>query len=240
MPPIRSEKSNSAADAPAPGTVAPKKRLLKPVVKGIKDANFLSSVNNWDGEYDKLIGTSTRTISFGSMFVLTDDHIDDILALPRQNDAKELTDEAVVRLAKGLPNLRTVILQSTTKVGDEGFLALVSNCPDLRLLEITPLGYGPKVTKEALEEFCKHPEWCPGLKQVIFHRGDEYNKEWMKPMRELGKQRDKMVITLLDRSEVKKWGDWEISTSPQHYVKGRKCEFMKVPRGIAHRHGSIY
>ncbi|XEV04458.1 hypothetical protein FSHL1_009745 [Fusarium sambucinum] len=215
MPPIRSEKSNSAADAPAPGTVAPKKRLLKPVVKGIKDANFLSSIWHFIFNY--------ADVSYDA-----------------KNDAKELTDEAVVRLAKGLPNLRTVILQSTTKVGDEGFLALVSNCPDLRLLEITPLGYGPKVTKEALEEFCKHPEWCPGLKQVIFHRGDEYNKEWMKTMRELGKQRDKMVITLLDRSEVKKWGDWEISTSPQHYVKGRKCEFMKVPRGIAHRHGSIY
>ncbi|EXM24009.1 hypothetical protein FOTG_08944 [Fusarium oxysporum f. sp. vasinfectum 25433] len=38
MPPIRTEKSNSAADAPAPGTDAPKKRLLKPVVKGAKDA----------------------------------------------------------------------------------------------------------------------------------------------------------------------------------------------------------
>ncbi|KAM0229435.1 hypothetical protein ACHAPO_009978 [Fusarium lateritium] len=156
-----------------------------------------------------------------------------------KNDAKDVTDEAVVRLAKGLPKLRTFSLPGTTKVGDEGFLALVSNCPDLRLLELTPRGYGPRVTKEALEEFCKHPEWCPGLKQLVVHRSDDDNKDWMKAMRELGKQRDKLVITLLSRSEQKKWGDWELTTNPQHYVKGRKCDFMKIPRGIAHRYGRM-
>ncbi|KAF5593584.1 hypothetical protein FPCIR_5212 [Fusarium pseudocircinatum] len=158
MPPIRTEKSNSAADAPAPGTDSPKKRLLKPVAKGVKEARFTNSETDWEGKYHNLIGSSTRTIYFGYAFVLTDDHIDDILVLSRQvrrkiwqfmfnfsdvsytaeNGARDLTNEAVIRLAKGLPNLRNVSLPSANKVGDAGFLSLISNCRDLRLLEITP------------------------------------------------------------------------------------------------------
>lgn len=50
MPPIRTQKTNSAADAdaPYPGPDAPKKRLLKPVVKGEKEPRFISSVRDWD------------------------------------------------------------------------------------------------------------------------------------------------------------------------------------------------
>ncbi|KAF5534535.1 major facilitator superfamily transporter [Fusarium mexicanum] len=199
VPPIRTEKSNSAADAPAPGTDAPKKRLLKPVVKGVKDARFNSSVTDWDGKYHTLIGTSTRMIYFGYAFVLTDDHIDDILVLSRQvrekiwqfifyfsdvsytakNGAKDLTNEAVIRLAKGLPNLRTVSLPSAERVGDVGFLALISNCPDLRLLEISPAIRSTlnavNITAKAFDEFCEHPEWFPGLKQIVIS-DDESNK----------------------------------------------------------------
>jgi hypothetical protein len=72
MPPIRTAKSNSAADAPAPGTDAPKKRLLKPVVKGVKEACFQSSVTDWDGKYHNIIKTSTKDIYFGFEFVLTE------------------------------------------------------------------------------------------------------------------------------------------------------------------------
>ncbi|KAF5611719.1 uncharacterized protein FSUBG_2156 [Fusarium subglutinans] len=262
MPPIRTEKSNSAADAPAPGTDAPKKRLLKPVVKGVKDARFNSSVTDWDGKYHNLIGTSTRMIYFGYTFVLTDDHIDDILVLSRQvrekiwqfifdfsdvsytakNGARDLTNEAVIRLAKGLPNLRTVSLPSANQVGDAGFLGLISNCPDLRLLEITPSSTNSytltKITAKAFDEICEHPEWAPGLKQIVI-TNDENNKEFMKSMRAMSKQREKMVVTLLGRDEEKKWGDWEITTSPEHFMKGRKCEPEKTPRGTAHRYGRI-
>ncbi|KAG5801027.1 hypothetical protein H9Q74_014468 [Fusarium xylarioides] len=262
MPPIRTEKSNSAADAPAPGTDAPKKRLLKPIVKGVKEARFESSVNGWDGKYHNLIGTSTRMIYFGYAFVLTDDHIDDILVLSRQvrekiwqfifdfsdvsytakNGARDLTNEAVIRLAKGLPNLRTVSLPSADRVGDAGFLALISNCPDLRHLEITPASRSSrdaaKITAKAFDEFCAHPEWVPGLKQIVI-TDDEPNKEFMKSMRVLSKQREKLVVTLLDRSEQKKWGDWELTTMSKHHMKGRKCEPEKTPRGIAHRYGRI-
>ncbi|EWZ99771.1 hypothetical protein FOWG_00170 [Fusarium oxysporum f. sp. lycopersici MN25] len=260
MPPIRTEKSNSAADAPAPGTNAPKKRPLKPVVKGAKDAYFESSVTDWDGKYHHLIGTSTRDIVFGARFVLTDDHIDDILVMARpvrekiwrfdfkfidvsydaKNGARDVTDEAVVRLAKGLPSLRTVLLPSANRVNDKGFLALVSHCPDLRLPELTAASTGSlgstKLSPKALQELCAHPEWAPGLKQLVITT-DEENKEFMKAMHALGKQREKLVTTLLSRSEEKKWGDWEISTISNHYMKGRKCEPEKTPRGILHRYG---
>ena len=74
MPPIRTQKTNSAADAdaPYPGPDAPKKRLLKPVVKGEKEPRFISSVRDWDGKYHHLIGTPTRKIYFGYQFVLTE------------------------------------------------------------------------------------------------------------------------------------------------------------------------
>jgi len=55
-----------------------------------------------------------------------------------KNGARDVTNEAIVRVAKALPNLRTVSLPSANKVGDEGFLALISNCPNIKLLEITP------------------------------------------------------------------------------------------------------
>lgn len=154
-----------------------------------------------------------------------------------KNGARDLTNEAVIRLAKGLPNLRTVSLPSADKVGDAGFLGVISNCPDLRLLEITPASTGSsKITAKAFDELCAHPEWAPGLKQIII-ANDEHNKDFMKSMRALGKQREKLVITLLYRSEEKKWGDWEITTSPQHFIKGRRCSPEKTPRGIAQRWG---
>ncbi|KAF4949028.1 hypothetical protein FGADI_9313 [Fusarium gaditjirri] len=188
------------------------------------------------------------------------DHIDDILALSRQvrekiwqfifnfsdvsytakNGARDLTNEAVIRLAKGLPNLRTVSLPSANKVGDAGFLGLVSNCSDLRLLEITPSSTNSfsltKVTAKALDEFFAHPEWASGFKQVIITK-DMQNKEFMKSMRALSKQREKLVVTLLDRDEQKKWGDFEITTTPEHFMKGRVCSPEKTPRGIAQRYG---
>lgn len=137
-----------------------------------------------------------------------------------KNGARDVTNQAIVRLAKGLPNLRTISLPSANKVSDEGFLALVSNCPNLKLLEITPSSTNKfnliKISGKALDEFCAHPEWVPGLKQILI-TNDEKNKEFIKSMRELSKQREKLVVTLLDRGNHKKWGDWEINTRTSHY-----------------------
>ncbi|KAH7179297.1 uncharacterized protein B0J16DRAFT_387130 [Fusarium flagelliforme] len=157
-----------------------------------------------------------------------------------KNGARDVTNQAIVRLAKALPNLRTVSLPSANKVSDEGFLALISNNPNLKLLEITPSATRSsslaKISSKALDEFCAHPEWAPDLKQILLEN-NESNKEFMKSMRELSKQREKLVVTLLERWEEKKWGDFDIHTRPMHYLKGRKIPYEKVPRGIAQRHG---
>ncbi|KAF4963913.1 hypothetical protein FSARC_8107 [Fusarium sarcochroum] len=252
------KKKKSAADAPAPGTDAPKTRLLKPVSKGIKDASFQDSERGWDGKYHNVIGTSTRTIVFGSQFVLTDDHIDDILVLARQvrekitqfifcygdvsYDAKALTNEAVVRLAKGLPKLRVFYLPGANEVGDQGLLGFLENCPDLRSVEITftsnASSGGTRISGKVFEQWQQHPEWAPGLKQLIMF-GDPENREFMKPLRELGKQREGLVITFLVRQEEKKYRDWQLAEYPKaHYQKGRKHDSFntkKIPKGIKYR-----
>ncbi|KAG6988204.1 hypothetical protein FocnCong_v003525 [Fusarium oxysporum f. sp. conglutinans] len=244
MPPIRTDKSNSAADAPAPGTDAPKKRLLKPVVKGAKDAYFESSVTNWMANIiissKHLPETSSLALDSSLLTTISMTSWSCHVHYDAKNGARDVTDEAVVRLAKGLPGLRTVLLPSANRVNDKGFLALVSHCLDLRLLELTAASTNSfsstKLSPKALEELCAHPEWAPGLKQLVITT-DEENKEFMKAMRALGKQREELVITLLSRSEEKKWGDWQISTISNHYMKGRKCEPEKTPRGILHRYG---
>jgi hypothetical protein len=72
MPPIRTAKINSSADAPVIGLERQKQRLMKPVFKGVKDATFNYSEREWDGLFFKQIGTTTRIITFGHHFVLTE------------------------------------------------------------------------------------------------------------------------------------------------------------------------
>ena len=72
MPPIRTEKTNTAAAAQSPTAIPPKRRLLKPTCIGQKVAHFESSEQDWEKKYYRLIGTSTKTISFGQSFVLTE------------------------------------------------------------------------------------------------------------------------------------------------------------------------
>lgn len=72
MPPIRTAKNNTFSGAQAPVDNLPKRTPLKSIPKGVKDARFRSSNHDWDGKYDQVIGTSTRSIAFGSEFVLTE------------------------------------------------------------------------------------------------------------------------------------------------------------------------
>ncbi|KAJ4266062.1 hypothetical protein NW762_004035 [Fusarium torreyae] len=236
MPPVRTAKSNSCADAPALGAETPKKRLLKPVCKGVKDANFRSSQHNWDGHYHHSIGTSTRVISFGNYFVLTDEHIDDIAVLARQfnytdvsydakNDARGVTNEGAIRLAKALPNLKIVELPGTGRISDEGLIGFFKNLPHLRTLEVTGCGRnfisGSDVTGRAFDELRQHPEWVPNLKSLIV-KDRQNDKEFVKSVRELGKERGTLMISLVSRHEEKNYGDWDLEESSTHYKKGRK------------------
>ncbi|KAM5353560.1 hypothetical protein ACJ41O_000210 [Fusarium nematophilum] len=72
MPPIRTAKKNTSAADHAPTAKEAWQKLLKPIGKGQKDAYFkTSSPADWDDRYERVIGTSTRTINFET-FVLTE------------------------------------------------------------------------------------------------------------------------------------------------------------------------
>ncbi|KAJ4175737.1 hypothetical protein NW759_017268 [Fusarium solani] len=242
MPPIRTAKNNTFSGAQAPVDNLPKRTPLKSIPKGVKDARFRSSNHDWDGKYDQVIGTSTRSIAFGSEFVLTDDHIDDILALGSpicekivhfifeykdvgygaRNNAESLTNEAVARLGESCPNLKIVQLQATSRVTDDGLLSFFENCPNLTSVELTGTSRGnwDQLSGRALDQLREHPEWAPKLKKLILGEGED-NKLFMKAMRSLTKERPGLTVTLLQQHEIKKWGDWELEETKMVYKKGR-------------------
>ena len=170
------------------------------------------------------------------------DHIDDILALGSpickkivhfifiyedvgygaRNNAQSLTNEAVVRLGKSCPNLKKVQLQATSHVTDDGLLGLFQDCPNLTSVELTGTSRGSwdNLSGRALDELREHPEWVPKLKKLILGEG-EHNKLFMKAMRALTKERTGLTVPLLQRHEVKKWGDWELEETKIEYKKGR-------------------
>ncbi|RSL50012.1 hypothetical protein CEP54_012163 [Fusarium duplospermum] len=243
MPPVRTAKQNTAATDAAPVGKRPKTMWLKPIPKGDKDAFFKSSERDWDDQYEAKIGTGTRTIKFGSEFVLTDRHVDDILALGPgvcgglwqfifqfedvSYDAKNkasLTTDVVVRLAKACPKLRKIELPGAGSVGEDALQALFEHCPALTHLEISKHGHGiggNGITGTSLDALRENPEWAPKLKKLILTKDDQ-NKSFMKAMRALGKERQAMTITVISRDEEKKWGDWELDITKQDYKKGRK------------------
>ncbi|KFA70542.1 hypothetical protein S40285_09353 [Stachybotrys chlorohalonatus IBT 40285] len=225
MPPIRTAKNNTFSGAQAPVDNLLKRTPLKSIPKGVKDACFRSSNHDWDGKYEQVIGTSTRSIVFGSEFVLTE--YEDV-GYGARNNAESLTNGAVVRLGKSCHNLKTVQLQATSRVTDDGLLGFFENCPNLTSVELTGTsrGSGDKLSGRALDQLCEHPEWVPKLKKLILGEG-EHNKLFMKAMRSLTKERPGLTVTLLQRHEVKKWGDWELEETKIEYKKGRVACSLK-------------
>ncbi|KAK2020814.1 hypothetical protein LX32DRAFT_289713 [Colletotrichum zoysiae] len=151
-----------------------------------------------------------------------------------RNNAEAVTDDAVASLATSCPKLKKVQLEATSHVADGGLLALFQNCPDLASVEVTGAtrSVGDSLSGSALDGLREHPEWAPKLKKLILGE-TEHNKPFMKAMRALTKERPGLTVTLLQRSEVKKWGDWELEEWKTHYKKGRKVStffFLKVSR----------
>ncbi|KAJ4210814.1 hypothetical protein NW759_013116 [Fusarium solani] len=122
---------------------------------------------------------------------------------------------------RACPKLRRIELQAATEVGEDALLALFENCPVLTYLELSGISRGNNITGTSLDALRESPEWAPKLKTLILGEKDD-NKEFMKAMRALGKERQAMTITLVSRHEEKKWGDWELVTTKQNYKKGRK------------------
>ncbi|CAJ0548580.1 Ff.00g021930.m01.CDS01 [Fusarium sp. VM40] len=270
MPPVRTEKTTSHADAPAPVAETPMRRLLKPVTRGIKDAEFRSSEYDWDNNYHRLIGTTTKTVSFGSQFVLTDEHIEEIALLTRRvrekithfsfkytdvsydakNDAKQVTNHGIILLSKSLPNLKVLELPGTKLITDDGLIGLFQNCSQMKNLEVSGSSYGGgPIEGNALDELRAHPEWVPGLKSLKLV-DNESNKVFMTAMKEMSRARPALAISLVSRSEEKNYGDWDLEVSSKHFKNGRKSSakprgdrFMSQDFGLyggGGRYGSFY
>ncbi|KAF1851085.1 uncharacterized protein K460DRAFT_401112 [Cucurbitaria berberidis CBS 394.84] len=234
---------NAPQPAPAIPIPAPKPkvakvmRLLPPAGRGVKDASFRDSRYDWDGKFNKLVGIATKKLEFRSSFKLTDQHIEDILAMrPKicrdltefkfvygdvsydaNNGAKGLTDTAVINLAKHCPKLRKIYLPDTTSLSGEALLRLLASCPALTYVEMT----GSRMTATLFEIFQQHPEWVPKLKTLRLTDPHQDTK-FMKAMRELGRDRPNLKVELVSTSQEKNWGDWDLKVYHTTYMNGRK------------------
>lgn len=147
------------------------------------------------------------------------------------NSAEDLTEEAVILLAKACPNLDHVQLQGTSRLGDKALTALFENCPRLIRLDI-PLhsrpGNGGCMLGTALEALRMNPQWCPELERLRLPQQND-SKAFMKSMRAVSRERHKLEIQLTNVYEYEKWGDWELSVTHENYQKGRRQPWRPDP-----------
>ncbi|RYP61867.1 hypothetical protein DL769_007520 [Monosporascus sp. CRB-8-3] len=254
--PEPSQAESTSASQPVPALIpAPLKGVnslsaLKSGPKGQVAAYFTCNAI-WDRDYQSALGSSTKEVSFGSEFILTDQHIAQLVAIGccfckslrrfkfffkdvsynAHNSAEDLTDDAVICLAKACPNLDYVQLQGTAGLGDQALTALFENCPRLTYLELSlhsRPGLGV-LLGTALEALLMNPQWCPKLKKLRLpdHRDQ---RPFMKAMRALSRERHNLEIQLAKVDEYKKWGDWELSVYHHTYRKGREQPWKPVSR----------
>ncbi|CAI6339309.1 unnamed protein product [Periconia digitata] len=168
---------------------------------------------------------------------MNDTHIDDILSLGQDITAKiatfhfsstdnsysarsgmgEVTSAALERLARAMPNLKKVILQDTYAGEMDGYFAFAQFCPQITYFE----AIGVPLKDEYFSEFTRHPEWAPNLKKMRISQPYNPNPKALAEMRKFSKARPRLPIQLLERSSVKKWGDWEYEENVNPMQNGR-------------------
>ncbi|KAF2451369.1 hypothetical protein P171DRAFT_425878 [Karstenula rhodostoma CBS 690.94] len=236
----QAQKVEAVINRPAaPETEAlQQKKLPKPVQVGFKEARFQDDRNGcWDDKYYLQIGTSTRKITFQYSFVMSDKHIDDILALgPRvtgkltefifisedrdydaHNGMDGVTDSGFLRLAKACPNLRKVKLQDTSGITDIGHLAFLQWCPKLTSFEML----GCQFSGYCFDQIRRHNEWAPKLKKLRIDSINNKDKDF-KVLREMSRARPTLAIDLVRRGEEKKHGSWYLDEDHTTYKNGRE------------------
>ncbi|PVI05608.1 hypothetical protein DM02DRAFT_610589 [Periconia macrospinosa] len=234
METVEAKMETVEAKMPAPAAPIPvqKKKVPKPLQKGVKSAVFEDERYDWVDRYHYQIGTSTRNITFRCNFKMTDEHIDDILSLGPKVTEKlwnftfysddtsynarsgmtAVTDKALVRLAQACPKLRKVTLQDAA-TGAEGHVSFLKYCPGITYYEFL----GGWFDIEALKEIEKHPEWAPKLKKLRISDGVSIDF-----LRAMSKTRPALPIQVVTREQVKKYGDWEYEVYHDVYRNGRK------------------
>ncbi|MCJ1325421.1 hypothetical protein MMC10_002084 [Thelotrema lepadinum] len=223
-----------------------RKKTLPETEPGLKAIQFYHN-DDWEDILEE-VGTKTRSISFGDKgesFRLADSHIDDIIAKGRKvcnalwdfefewchkrdgprSSAEDLSEDAVVRLAQACPNLRRVTLQNTQGLTDRAYTAFFRHCRQLSFLDISTLsnsGCNRPVVGTLFDTLRNNPDWAPKLKTLrVMQDGDA---GFMRAMRDLGKERGKLVIQLAEPMEL--WRD-EMDLYAVDYRGGRKRGDMK-------------
>ncbi|KAL2289489.1 hypothetical protein FJTKL_01760 [Diaporthe vaccinii] len=164
MPPIRTAKEHSTApwssrsNAPAAQT-----STKPPTLTANLNSVHLRGDKEWEARASQL-SSKTRKISFGSEFVLTSKHIQDLLAMgpsiceklwefefiyddvtyDAHNSATDLTNAAIELIAQSCPSLRRVKLPGTCGLTHETLAALFEDCPNLSEVEIAGASRGGK------------------------------------------------------------------------------------------------
>ncbi|KID95562.1 hypothetical protein MAJ_08503, partial [Metarhizium majus ARSEF 297] len=244
-PPDNSVGATSAAVGTPPPVkkVANAFQALRPDSKGQVEVYFQSDAE-WEKSWQTKLGHRTKKLAFGSSFVLTDRHIEQLISIGTgicrslthfefqyrdvsygAHNANELTSDTAVRLARMCPSLRFVRLQGFLEIqADAMLIAFLSNCPNITYLELSSRVSG-NITKASFDALLAHPNWAPKLKTLCIPRSDLYGKKekaWLKALCAVCKERQMLTIQVINISEEKKWGDWELTASATEYRKGKE------------------
>ncbi|KJZ70663.1 hypothetical protein HIM_09936 [Hirsutella minnesotensis 3608] len=215
------------------------------VSKGEKEAHFRSD-KEWEEQWQYKLGNRTKKLSFGDAFVLTDQHVEQLISLGSSicaslthfefllsdvsytaHNENKLTEAATTQLARMCPSLRVVKLQGAhaSRLTDATLVGFLSNCPNLTSVEVSGLEAAGTIKEVSFDALREHPAWAPKLKTLRIpncgYRTQKDEASWMKAMRALSRERDTLLIEVASVSQVKKWGDWELETFVDKYRKGK-------------------
>ena len=101
-------------------------------------------------------------------------------------------------MAQNFPSLRRVTLQNTRNLTDRALMAFFEHCENLSFLEISTLKKDGSMDGTAFDFLRERPRLARKLKTLRVMD----NKWFMKPLRELGKEREDLLIQLVRTSEV--------------------------------------
>ncbi|KAK0639964.1 hypothetical protein B0T16DRAFT_338159 [Cercophora newfieldiana] len=215
---------------------------------GQKKAEFQSNAW-WDAEFRNKVGTSMRReIELGTQFILTDQHIHQLLdtgpticgnlesfvfihedvSYDAKNDAHGITDVGLVRLARACPNLTKFQLQASRHLTDAAVLAFYLFCPKLTFLEFTHWAGRNKFTRAGVFDFLHSClSLVPELDTLRLSPSDKAGltmKKDDKAMRKMTRGRPGLVHTVVEVGEEKHWGNWDIVRREKSFKRGRIYE----------------
>ncbi|KAG6047947.1 hypothetical protein E4U17_007321 [Claviceps sp. LM77 group G4] len=220
------------------------RKTSTPMNQGLKEAIFDHNFA-WETNYRDWIGSKTKMVTFGSGFVLKDEHIDELIAAgPKvcgnlthftfhfinvyydaENSAEEVTNEALIRLITLCPKLRSIQLQGTSGLSDITLETIFRCCPNISFVEITTHSRNGnnQVKGSALDKLRENPSWGTKLKKLRLPLvGSDGRDPFTRAVRALTKERVNLLVQLIEVREIKKWGDWELDYFETKFRKGRK------------------